>query len=140
MAVDRFQSNGKNNAWTMALDEGKKEMKGMATPAWGVGQKPEDAFEHPNLYRRYLQLDDEEDMVNSPDHYASSRIECIDAMEAMMDQGRPPMIKMTGHMYYCWSTIFKYIWRWPFKKNPVEDLKKAEYYLKRLIKRLEDTS
>jgi hypothetical protein len=96
---------GKNNAWTMALEEGKKEIS--------------------------------EDMVNSPNHYASSNIECIDAMEAMMDQGRPPMVKMTGHMYYCWSTIFKYIWRWPFKKNPVEDLKKAEYYIKRLIERLE---
>ena len=68
---------GKNNAWTMALEEGKKEIL--------------------------------EDMVNSPNHYASSNIECIDAMEAMMDQGRPPMVKMTGHMYYCWSTIFKYI-------------------------------
>tara|TARA_Y100000401_G_scaffold81534_1_gene66945 strand:+ start:436 stop:867 length:432 start_codon:yes stop_codon:yes gene_type:complete len=82
-----------------------------------------------------------EDLVNHPDHYASSAIECIDAMEAMVDsQGRNYRIVLTGHMFYLWQVIFKYIWRWPFKEKPIEDLKKAEFYLKKLIKALEKTN
>jgi hypothetical protein len=39
---------------------------------------------------------------------------------------------------YHWGIIFKYIWRWPHKEDPLNDLKKAEFYLKNLIKRLEN--
>ena len=81
------------------------------------------------------------EQVNHPEHYASSAIECIDAMEAMVDsQGRNYRIVLTGHMFYLWQVIFKYVWRWPFKEKPIEDLKKAEFYLKKLIKTLEKTN
>tara|TARA_X000001382_G_scaffold26417_1_gene16913 strand:+ start:969 stop:1427 length:459 start_codon:yes stop_codon:yes gene_type:complete len=81
------------------------------------------------------------DDVNHPEHYASSSIECIDAMEAMVDsQGRDYQIHLSGHMFYLWQVIFKYVWRWPFKEKPIEDLKKAEFYLKKLIKALEKTN
>ena len=78
------------------------------------------------------------DMVNHPPHYASSKIECIDAMEAMTSQNREYKNPLTGHEQYCWQVIFKYIWRFPFKENAVEDLKKAKFYLERLIKSLEN--
>ena len=77
------------------------------------------------------------DMVNNPPHYASSKIECIDAMEAMTSQDRSYQTFLNGHEMYCWQVIFKYIWRFPFKTNPVEDLKKAQFYLERLINSLE---
>ena len=72
------------------------------------------------------------DMVNSPPHY-NKTIECIDAMKAMSDDATLP----SSHAHYCWQTIFKYIWRHPYKGKPIEDLKKAEYYLKRLINEYE---
>jgi len=77
------------------------------------------------------------DMVNQPPHYASSKIECIEAMEAMTSQNRKFKITLTAHGMYCWQVIFKYIWRFPYKDNPIEDLKKAQYYLDRLIKTME---
>jgi hypothetical protein len=77
------------------------------------------------------------DMVNNPPHYASSKIECIDAMEAMTSQNREFKTVLNGHQMYCWQVIFKYIWRFPFKQNAVEDLKKAQFYLQRLINSLE---
>lgn len=77
------------------------------------------------------------DMVNQPPHYASSKIECIEAMEAMTSQGRQFKVKLTAHGMYCWQVIFKYIWRFPYKDKPIEDLKKARYYLDRLIKTME---
>ncbi len=36
------------------------------------------------------------------------------------------------------ASFFKYIWRWPHKEDPLNDLKKAEFYLKNLINRLEN--
>ena len=71
------------------------------------------------------------DMVNSPPHYAKSRIECIDAMAAMADGA-----DVSAHASYCWQSVFKYLWRFPYKGKSVEDLEKAEYYLKRLIQEM----
>ena len=70
----------------------------------------------------------EPDLVNSPPHYNSGNIECIDAIEESMT---PEAFKG-----YLKGNIQKYIWRYELKKG-VQDLKKAEWYLNRLIKTLE---
>tara|TARA_B100000475_G_C14724276_1_gene198979 strand:- start:5 stop:271 length:267 start_codon:yes stop_codon:yes gene_type:complete len=71
------------------------------------------------------------DPVDKPKHYNSSGIECIDAMKAMSEGA-----DISSHEAYCWQNSFKYLWRWPYK-NGVEDLKKARWYLDRLIKEAE---
>ena len=63
------------------------------------------------------------DMVNHPPHYNQRGIECIDAIEAATDK---------GFQYYLQGNIIKYLWRYRYK-NGVEDLKKAKWYLDRLI-------
>lgn len=73
------------------------------------------------------------DMVDKPPHYNTAGIECIDAMEAMVSG-----INVPSHEAYLWQNIFKYLWRWPYKKKPVEDLKKARWYLDRLIAKVEE--
>jgi len=70
------------------------------------------------------------DMVNSPPHYNTGDIECIDAIKESMT---PESFKG-----YLKGNIQKYIWRYEAKKG-IEDLKKAEWYLNRLIKTLEKT-
>jgi hypothetical protein len=72
------------------------------------------------------------DMVDKPPHYKTSTIECIDAMTAMAEDCYIP-----SHEAYCWQNCFKYLWRWPYK-NGLEDLKKARWYLDRLIKKVEE--
>ena len=80
------------------------------------------------------------DMVDKPPHYNATEIECIDAMAAMASgiENNSKAIKPTTHQSYLWQNIFKYLWRWPYKKKPVEDLKKARWYLDRLIQKLEE--
>ena len=63
------------------------------------------------------------DNVNHPGHYADSAIECIDAMEAMMTPEQ--------FIGYLRGNLFKYQWRYE-KKNGIEDLKKAQWYLEKL--------
>jgi hypothetical protein len=68
----------------------------------------------------------QEEMVNHPPHYTQhpSGVECI---------------QITEHMNFCLGNAVKYIWRAGLKaKDPVEDLKKARFYIEREIKRLGD--
>ena len=64
------------------------------------------------------------DMVNKPPHYQSAEVECIDAIKAATGD---------GFGYHLAGTIIKYIWRYQHKGNPVQDLKKARWYLDKLI-------
>ena len=72
------------------------------------------------------------DVVHKPPHYNNAGIECIDAMEAMVEGA-----DVAPHAAYCWQNSFKYLWRWPYKDKPIEDLKKARWYLDRLIEELQ---
>ena len=63
------------------------------------------------------------DMVNQPPHYNQNKVECIDAIESATN---------SGFEFYLQGVIIKYLWRYRYK-NGVEDLKKAQWYLSRLI-------
>lgn len=70
------------------------------------------------------------DMVNHPNHYQSkSGLEAIDVIEAFCDG-------LEGIEAFCTGNALKYLCRWN-SKNGIEDLKKAEWYLKRLIRHME---
>lgn len=71
------------------------------------------------------------DQVNSPDHYRQGAIECIEAIDAMASQ------ISDGVMSYYLCAVLKYVWRHEYKGNPVQDLKKAAWYLDRAIRRVE---
>lgn len=63
------------------------------------------------------------DMVNSPPHYNAAGTECIDAIQAAT---------LDGFEYYLQGNIMKYLWRYRYK-NGNEDLKKAQWYLNKLL-------
>ena len=66
------------------------------------------------------------DNVNHPAHYQSKKgIETIDIIEACVED-------LTGIEAVCTGNVIKYISRWK-KKNGLEDLKKAQWYLNKLI-------
>ena len=67
------------------------------------------------------------DIVNHPPHYTAGGIECIDALEAAT-------IELHGIEAVCTANAIKYLWRWKMK-NGTEDLKKAIWYINRIIDR-----
>ena len=71
------------------------------------------------------------DNVNHPKHYVRNGLETIDVIEAFTSN-------LTGYEAVCTGNALKYLCRWK-EKNGIEDLKKAEWYLKRLIAKLEYT-
>lgn len=69
------------------------------------------------------------DNVNSPSHYTQAGIECIDAITAAVS-GK------SGIEAVCVANVIKYLWRHELK-NGLEDVKKAQWYLNRLVSELE---
>ena len=65
-----------------------------------------------------------EKMVNSPPHYTQGKIETL---VFILDQG----------FCYLIGNVIKYLCRYRFKGNPIQDLKKAQFYLDRKIYELE---
>jgi len=63
-----------------------------------------------------------QDPVNNPKHYTShpSGIDCI---------------QITEHMSFNLGNALKYIWRCDLKKEAVEDLRKARWYIDREIEK-----
>jgi hypothetical protein len=64
------------------------------------------------------------DMVNNPPHYKSGGLESIDVIEAF-------------GLGFSLGNAVKYILRHDKKGKPLEDLKKARWYIERAIKNLE---
>jgi hypothetical protein len=62
--------------------------------------------------------------IDHPDHYTQGGIECIAAIRASMPRD--------AFMGYCQGNVLKYLWRHRIKGG-LEDLKKAERYLKWMI-------
>ena len=62
--------------------------------------------------------------VNHPSHYNAGSIEVIDAIE-------------DWKLDFNTGNVIKYVARHQHKGRPVEDLKKARWYLDRLIKNIE---
>ena len=63
------------------------------------------------------------DPVNRPKHYVNGKVECIDAIEAALGPAE--------FIGYLRGNVFKYLWRYKLK-NGLEDLNKANWYLKKL--------
>ena len=64
-------------------------------------------------------------MVNNPPHYNRKNIEAVCAIEASMDEE-----EFRGYLK---GNTLKYIWRYKYKDQPVEDLEKAVIYLQNEI-------
>ena len=70
------------------------------------------------------------DTVNHPAHYTQGGIECIEAIKAAT-------VGLDGIEAVCTGNAIKYLWRWK-QKNGAEDLRKAMWYIERLMEEVED--
>ena len=77
-------------------------------------------------------IEPEPDMIQNPPHYKQYSFEPIDIITEVVKE-YPPEIGF--HI----GTTLKYLFRSPFKDNLPQDLAKAEYYLQRANKELEES-
>lgn len=78
------------------------------------------------MEKKYVQKNDP---VNHPAHYTKGKVECIDAIEAAVSD-------LNGMEAFLTGQVIKYSYRYK-DKGGSEDLRKAEWYLRRLIRIVE---
>lgn len=66
------------------------------------------------------------DVVNHPTHYRTGKIECINCITSIVQM-------YDGEQAYDVGQVVKYLYRAPTKQNFMQDLRKAQRYLNRLI-------
>lgn len=83
----------------------------------------------PSLNDQYAEIEQvrqaSKDNVSNPSHYTKGKVECIDALESAT-------IGKSGIEAVCVANVIKYLWRYE-EKNGIEDVKKAQWYLERLV-------
>ena len=106
------------DAWTRINKKYKYQVH------WGEEEEQEDNApnEHPVF--------GDANMVDNPPHYNNGSIECIEAIEAMLNKDE--------YIGYLRGNALKYRWRFRYKNKPFEDLRKARWYEDRLMKFLLD--
>ena len=120
--LDEFDSY---NEWNNVQKKQKKEENSL--DAWGNDY---------NTRHKYLTAlsANTNDRVNSPSHYTSGKQEAIDIIEAAIKDAPTPGKGMLQ------GQVLKYMLRVWLKDNPIEDLKKARWYLDRLIDQSESST
>ena len=67
--------------------------------------------------------------ITKPKHYTQGKVECLDAIDSMLEE--------SSRIDFYRSQIVKYMRRLRDKGSPLKDAKKAQFYLDRLIQKLE---
>jgi len=70
-------------------------------------------------------MEEELSKVDHPAHYNAGKIDCIEAIEEAVKG-------LEGDEAFATGNAIKYLWRWK-RKGGKEDLKKAVWYINRII-------
>ena len=130
-----FRKNISKGVDGMSIDDAtpeewdKVKLNTAIADAWNIAEEWEEPNDHPvygenRLGESYANLIN--NMVDHPPHYNNGKVECIEAIEAMLTPD-----EFVGYLR---GNSLKYRWRFRYKKKPIEDLRKARWYEERLLK------
>ena len=92
-------------------------------------QNKNDAYE--KAYKFWTKDPEDNSLVNSPAHYTSGSVDVINVIEDAVKHADDPACAVLQ------ANVIKYVLRMWLKGNAKQDAEKAEWYLSRLIDRLE---
>ena len=80
------------------------------------------------IYIKGTETETDFDVVQKPEHYNTNLPEGVEVIDIIATQTAP----LSGMQAVAQANVIKYVLRWQ-KKNGVQDLEKARFYLNRLI-------
>ena len=80
------------------------------------------------IYVKNTETETDFDVVQKPEHYNTNLPEGVEVIDIIAAQTAP----LSGMQAVAQANVIKYVLRWQ-KKNGVQDLEKARFYLNRLI-------
>jgi len=108
------------------------EIRKAATKKEGYGGIKEHFYRDKGGNKIYNSITEpKNDDVDSPFHYNNGNVECIEAIEAASSKE-----EFEGYLR---GNVIKYIWRFRYKDGE-KDLRKAKWYLEKLISFLEKSN
>lgn len=71
--------------------------------------------------------------VNSPPHYVFGDYELEKVLRAWRLKAHTECIDLNYNEVHYWSSMMEYLFRYPYKGSDLTDLKKAQWFLNKLI-------
>ena len=125
MSIDDATPEEWNRASAKVAKMAREEAIELSTSEYEKEMKLKKAYADTYGQHYDLRTPDMDEMVERPPHYNYGNIECIEAIEESMT---PEAFKG-----YLKGNALKYLWRYERKGNALQDAKKAQWYISRLI-------
>jgi len=106
-------------------DATPEEWNALRSKAKTIAKAPNESTSFPTYGENIPDNSTKFDSVSKPAHYNNGGMECIEAIEGMLDHDE--------YIGYLRGNSLKYRWRYRYKGKPMEDLRKAEWYERRLM-------
>ena len=115
-----------DEAWKKAVKGKKRQKSAIVNKKRGIPPAPDPTSAGRGVSQEIFEESLSEDNVNNPQHYKQYSLEAIEGIKGSMSKE-----EFQGYLK---GAALKYLWRYKYKQAPVEDLRKAKWYLDQLLK------
>ena len=115
-----------DEAWKAATKGKKRQKSAISKKKKGIPPSPAPTSTRRGVSQEIFEESMNQDNVNSPQHYKQYTLEAIEGIKGSMSNE-----EFQGYLK---GAALKYLWRYKYKQAPVEDLRKAKWYLDKLLK------
>lgn len=115
-----------DEAWKKAVKGKKRQQSAIVNKKRGIPPAPDPTSAGRGVSQEIFEESLSEDNINNPQHYKQYTLEAIEGIKGSMSKE-----EFQGYLK---GAALKYLWRYKYKQAPVEDLRKAKWYLNQLLK------
>ena len=115
-----------DEAWKRAVRSKKRQKSAISKKKKGIPPSPAPMPTRRGVSQEIFEETMNQDNVNNPQHYKQYTLEAIEGIKGSMSNE-----EFQGYLK---GAALKYLWRYKYKQAPVEDLRKAKWYLDKLLK------
>ena len=115
-----------DEAWKAATKGKKRQKSAIYKKKKGIPPSPAPTATRRGVSQEIFEESMNQDNVNNPQHYKQYTLEAIEGIKGSMSNE-----EFQGYLK---GAALKYLWRYKNKQAPVEDLRKAKWYLDKLLK------
>lgn len=115
-----------DEAWKKAVKGKKRQKSAIYDKKEGIPPSPAPPATRRGVSQEIFEESLDQDNINNPPHYKQYSLEAIEGIKGSMSKE-----EFQGYLK---GAALKYLWRYKYKQAPVEDLRKAKWYLDQLLK------
>jgi len=114
-----------DEAWKDSVKSKKWQKSATINKKKGIPPSPARPATRRGVSHEIFEESMSEDNINNPPHYKQYSLEAIEGIKGSMSKD-----EFQGYLK---GAALKYLWRYKYKQAPVDDLRKAKWYLDKLL-------